>query len=271
MANEGNSLFRVMSLAAVLLFLIIAGVWTDSRKKTSADDSSKGNVVETETGQAGRAYYDVCVKGVESEYLAEEEKERMQYFLPIGGEDMYFIRKDMDGDGIEELLVGGENIGGLSDISQYTYDMLCTKVYFVFRYEDGKVKVPVIDVNDFDGGSFALDNGHFGTKYWSSLFELPEQSRFYGNEGIFAQGTSFQIWEDYHCADCLISYQAVRCSDEDGWIANEYFVDDKLVSEEEWKESIEENIISHTVPEAEIYPLSKENLKSVLSDGVIVH
>lgn len=300
MTNDKNNLFRAMGLAAVLLFLIIVGVRTDNSKKTSdfeeatgaterpaeievmetgtpeeladiCDESSKENVVETETGRAGMAYYDVCVKGAESEYLAEEEKEHMQYFLPTDGEDMYFIIKDMDDDGIEELLIGGENIGGVSDISQYRYDLSCTKVYFVFRYEDGKVKVPVIDVNDYDGGSFALNNGRFGTKYWSSLFELPEESKFYGNEGIFASGTIFQIWEDYQCTNCLITYQAVRCSGEEGWIADEYFVDDRLVSEEEWRASIEENIISHIVPEAEIYSLREENLKSVLLDGTIFH
>lgn len=227
------------------------------------------NIAETENEKARRAYYDVCLKGAESEYLAEEEKERMQYFLPIGGEDMYFIIKNMDHDGIEELLIGGENIGGISEISRYTYDMLCTKVYFIFSYEDGKVKVPVIDVNDYDGGSFALDNGHFGTKYWSSLYELPEESKYYGNEEIFASGTMFQIWEDYHCNNCRMTYQAVRCSGEEGWIADEYFVNEELVSEEEWRASIEENIISHIVPEDEIYSLREENLKSVLQNGTI--
>lgn len=284
---SSKKLMGVPGAAAVLLFVLIAGVRMNSRKTELdfdevtgipeeladiSDESSKENAVETETGRARRAYYDVCVRGAESEYLAEEEKERMQYFLPIGGEDMYFILKDTDGDRIEELLIGGENIGGLSDVSQYGCDLFCTKVYFVFQYEDGKVKVPVIDVNDFAGGSFILNNGHFGTTYWSSLLELPEESMFYGNEEIFARGTSFQIWEDYHCANCLITYQAVHCSgEEEEGVADEYFVDEKLVSEEEWRASIEENIISHRVPEQEIYPLSKETLKSVLSDGTIVN
>lgn len=234
------------------------------------EDICAESSTETENEKARRAYYDVCLEGAESEYLAEEEKERMQYFLPIGGEDMYFIIKDMDHDGIDELLIGGENIGGISEISRYTYDMLCTKVYFIFSYEDGKVKVPVIDVNDYDGGSFALENGHFGTKYWSSLYELPEESKYYGNEEIFASGTMFQIWEDYHCKNGRMTYQAVRCSSEEGWIADEYFVNEELVSEEEWKASIEENIISHIVPEDEIYSLREENLKSVLLDKAMI-
>lgn len=298
MAEDKKRLLRAMGLAAALLFLVIAGVWTNSGKtapdfedatETADENREKNenieevekeetekaaeteNITETENEKARRAYYDVCLKGAESEYLAEEEKEQMQYYLPIGGEDMYFIIKDMDDDGIEELLIGGENIGGISEISQYTYDMLCTKVYFIFSYEDGKVKVPVIDVNDYDGGSFVLENGHFGTKYWSSLYELPEESEFYGNEEIFASGTMFQIWEDYHCTNCRVTYQAVRCSGEEGWIADEYFVNEELVSEEEWRASIEENIISHIVPGDEIYFLREENLKSVLLDKAMIH
>lgn len=298
MAEDKKRLLRAMGLAAALLFWVIAGVWTNSGKtapdfedatETADENREKNenieeveketekysrkteNIAETENEKARRAYYNVCLNGAESEYLAEEEKERMQYFLPIGGEDMYFIIRDMDDDGIEELLIGGENIGGISEISQYTYDMLCTKVYFIFSYEDGKVKVPVIDVNDYDGGSFALENGHFGTKYWSSLYELPEESKYYGNEEIFASGTMFQIWEDYHCKNCRVTYQAVRYSSEEGWIADEYFVDEELVSEEEWRASIEENIISHIVPEDEIYSLREENLKSVLLDKAMIH
>lgn len=282
----------VLGLAAATLLLVIAGVRADDvsginevTKKdveTALADSVRvedisdinevqenENIADTGKGSVRRAYYDVCLKGVESEYLAEEEKERMQYYLPIGGGDMYFIIKDMDGDGTEEMLIGGENIGGLPDISQYTYDMLCTKVYFIFRCEDGKVKVPVVDVNDYDGGSFVLDNGCFGTKYWSSIYGLPEASAFYGNEEIFALGTVLRIWDDYHCTDCLVTYQAVHCSDEEGWLADEYFVDDRLVSKEEWSASIEENIISHIVPEEEIYPLSEENLERVLADETI--
>ena len=39
--------------------------------------------------------------------------------------------------------------------------------------------------------------------------------------------------------------------------------------EQEWRVSFEENIISHIVPEDEIYSLREENLKSVLQNGTI--
>lgn len=205
--------------------------------------------------EAKRAYYNVLVNGdipdcgdVTWEGIKQDSLDELD-----GGWD--FVLKDINGDGIEELLIG-EPYGCL-------VDWAVEKIWYILGYEDGRVKV--MDYNleaNSERGIFILNNGELVRMNWSSYILVPQDSKYY--DAVMAgeeepSGSTIFIYADCAGTQMLIEYQVSYVGGD-----TEYFINDKLVSEEEWYASMQGNIIEQLIPQSEYWDLNKENLDKVL-------
>lgn len=189
------------------------------------------------------AYYDVLVNGAPLD--GGDTMETLSPYLQLdGGWD--FILKDINGDGIEELLIC-ESSGCLLDY------LPVEKIWFIFGYEDECVKVLYTEVTAAcNRGYFVLNNNKMVSMYWISPTMASNGEEFPSEDDI-------SIF-DWNGGQPLIEYRVCNRWSDPYFGDIEYFINDKLVSEEEWYASMQSNIIEKMIPQKQYWALNKENL-----------
>jgi len=230
--------------------------------------------------KARKAFYDVLVNGVEPEgdydktVFASIREEAAGVSASSGST---FLLKDIDGDGVEELFFpsGTDSLKTVDDFGESGGSATVT---YALKYKETGVEVMFFHTVDYSNGEFLLDNGQVLTISRISTFNeswMPEESSWKNNTNeIYLYGNSYIICENWdtflgewaHSGKGSREYHFVKYQD---WetsadLGTEYFIDNHLVSKEEWQNGIQTDIINNLISQDKYYELNPENIQKEL-------
>ena len=198
--------------------------------------------------EARKAFYDVMVNGVMP--IGDFDK----YVLDICRQDGVFMLRDIDQDGIDEMLfpASRESLEEFENINSYGEGDLTSKIILILKYSELGTEVIFTDINDWSCGEILLnDNKILGT-YWGSYDEHLGWEYYIRD----SWNEFLQPGED----SPRISYRYLNYSEEN----TEYFTNDQIVSKEEWRAGIQKDILDNLIPQDQLYDVSVENFQKVL-------
>ncbi len=225
--------------------------------------------------KARKAFYDVLINGVEPE--GDYDKSVFAFIREeaagvSASSGSTFLLKDIDGDGVEELFFssGEDSIKTVDDFGESGGS---ATISYALRYKETGVEVMFFHTVDYSNGEFLLDNGQvvtMSTGGTSGQDMIPEESRWKNStEEIWFGRNIYGIYEDWaefrgEWTDGKErTYSEFSYSDD---LGTEYFIDDHLVSKEEWRNGIQTDIINNLIPEEQYYELNFENVQKVLGN-----
>lgn len=222
---------------------------------------SEDKSVVKKNKEALEAYYNVLVNGaktMECHNAWSGDYEEFKYAIidEIDIDRGYgytkFVLCDLDGDNIQEMIFGDVYLN--KDVSECLSGMYGF-VAAILKYDGAGVTIPIYDYLDAHDGLSVLNNGMLCRTYeyhdatWAttgiSIYENLERSL----SREWCVNLSIQSYYQEDMTD--IKYY-------------EFYIDDNMVTKEEWEDAYQKNVVNYIFSEEQVYDLTFNNLKEIL-------
>lgn len=252
-----------------------------SGKNWWMEDKEAAQLVKDKNRAARQAFYDVMVNGAMPGGHYDETSLGILREIAAGTDPnnngFLFLLKDIDGDGVEELLVlDAQEELELKDVDDYDgYDGII-KTSFVLKYTEVGVEVIFQDTMEYTMGEFLLNNNKVIEIHRISTYNsnwTPEGSSYKNIENeVYLLGRSYTVCDDWSIFSNWQEdkgkkeYSFVEYTDtgENAGLGTEYYIDEQPVSREEWREGIQTDIINNLIPDEQMFEANLESLQKML-------